>query len=455
MRQKILIVDDDQFTVKLLEGLFRGKSADVQFALEGAEARRRFRENDFNLILMDQRLPDANGLDLLREMRAERPHLVAILITAYANVRDAVRAVRDGLFDYLTKPFENLEELEAVIEKALELDRAYREIDSLREALEGRDSRPAFIGHSPLVEKLLEQVKQVAPLDTTVLLEGESGTGKGLVAKIIHALSPRAKGGFLEINCGALQEQLLEGTLFGFEKGAFTGAVKTTPGYLEKADGGTLLLDEIPDMSAKLQSSLLNVLQEGTFCRLGSTEVRSSDFRLISATNRRLVDEVREKRFREDLFYRINVVVLRIPPLRERREDIVPLALHFLHHFNEKFGKEVGPLTPEAIRLLEGFSWPGNVRQLQHSIERIVALHPGGPVNSMHMDQITRAAEPTDPGRQTIQPYAEERKAFERDYLERLFAATGGNVSEAARISGLARQNLYAHKKKWGGVTES
>jgi DNA-binding NtrC family response regulator len=343
---KILLVDDEPYTAALFAGLLRGRPVTLEVAVTAAGARERFRTRDYNLILMDQRLPDGSGLDLVEEMRRERPHQVAIMITGYADVRDAVRAVREGLFDYLTKPFEDLESLEATLDKALELDRAYREIDSLRHTLDGRAEGQVLIGRSPAIERLLQQIRQVAPLDTTVLLEGESGTGKEVVARILHAGSLRAAGPFFEVNCGALSEQLLESTLFGYEKGAFTGAAKTTPGYLEQANGGSLFLDEVADMSPKLQTSLLRVLQERNFQRLGGTALRGSDFRLICACNRRLADAVRDHSFREDLFYRINVVALRIAPLRERREDILALTLHFLELFKARFHKDVGTLHP-------------------------------------------------------------------------------------------------------------
>jgi DNA-binding NtrC family response regulator len=449
MVQKLLIVDDDRHMRVLLEGVFRGKPLQTQFACDAAEARRLFDATDFNLIIMDQRLPDGNGLDLLREMRIERPQQVAILITGYADVRDAVRAVREGLFDYLTKPFEDLEALEAVVEKALELDGAYREINSLKESMDS-GGVPVHIGHSPASLALQTQIRQVAPLDITVLIEGESGTGKELAAKSIHALSQRARRRFLELNCGALSEQLLESTLFGYEKGAFTGAVKTTPGYLEEADGGTLFLDEITDMSPKLQSSLLRVLQEHTFSRLGGTQTHSSDFRLVCATNRKLINEVKAGNFREDLYYRINVISLDIPPLRNRGEDIVPLAVHFLEHFNAKFKKTAGPLTPEAIYLLEHFSWPGNVRQLQHTIEKVVALHSRGPVSSVDLDDIAQDVDSGDDEQQALLSYQKERADFEREYLTRLLQQAQGNVSEAARLSGIPRQNLYVRMKRWG-----
>lgn len=457
--ERILVVDDDPFTRRLLEGLLEAKTAAVSFATTAEEARRLFAQRDFNLIIMDQRLPDTNGLDLLRDMRASRPRQVALLITGYADVHDAKRAMREGLFDYLTKPFENLDELETVIDHALELDRAYREIEDLRHSLALAGSAPAIIGRSEAVRELLERIRLVAPLDTTVLIEGESGTGKELVARLIHAASRRARARFVPVNCGALAETLLESALFGYEKGAFTGALRAAAGFFEEADGGTLFLDEISDMSTKLQSSLLRVLQERTLTRLGSTEPRRSDFRLICATNRSLPEEVRAGRFREDLFYRINVVSLHTPPLREHREDIPLLAAHFLVHYNAKFGKEVGPLTAEAVALLERQPWPGNVRQLQHAIERAVAFRDAGPLGSddfLHAIAATPDASGTAPGPEAdiVLPYAKAREVFERDYLSRLLAVAGGNMSEAARLSGISRQNLYVRMKRWGIVAE-
>jgi len=451
MPQKILVVDDDRHTRILLDRLL-AKTAQVSLATDGAEARRLFAADDFNLVLMDQRLPDANGIDLLREFRAAKPHLVGILMTGFAEVRDAVAAVREGIFDYQTKPFDDLEAIEAVIGKALELDRAYREIDGLRARLSSGLEAP-LIGQSAAMERVLGQIRQVAGLDTTVLLEGESGTGKDLAAKMIHALSPRADQPFLEVNCGGLPESLLESLLFGYEKGAFTGANQTSAGYFEKADGGNLFLDEIADMSPKLQASLLRVLQDHSFMRIGSTQPRKADFRLICATNRPLQDEVRAGRFREDLYYRIAVVSIALPPLREREGDIVALATHFLDRYNAKFGKACGPFTPAAMSALEVCRWEGNVRQLQHCIERAVALHAGGPLDAMHLFPAgapPQSAVAGQPASAATLGYQEARADFERGYLSRLLEATGGNVSEAARLSGIPRQNFYVKVKRWG-----
>lgn len=454
MKPRILLVDDDAFARRLIQDLLGARDLELRVAVNAAQARVAFRSTDFNLVLLDQRLPDGNGLDLFAEMRHERPHQVAILITGFAEVREAVRAVRDGLFDYLTKPFDNLEELDAAVASALELDRAYREIADLRETLAARSSGPAIIGRAAALEGLLIQSRQVAPLDTTVLIEGESGVGKELFAQLIHRSSARSGGPILEINCGALSEQLLESTLFGYEKGAFTGAAKAAAGYFEEADGGTLFLDEICDMSTKLQSSLLRVLQEGTFARLGSTAQRSSNFRLICAANRPLEKEVAEGRFRADLYYRINVVVLRIPPLRKRPEDIVPIALHFLCFFNNKFGKEVGPFTPEAVARLEAAPWLGNVRELKHTIERTVALKSAGQITPDDLGILGGAAGDAQCG-QKPKSFRVAREEFEREYFSGLLAASAGNVSEAARLSGMARQNLYPYLKRLSLVTDS
>ncbi len=454
MKAKILLVDDDPFTRKLFDGLLRKSTYELQTVVNVAQARKALRQTDFNLLILDQRLPDGNGLDLFAEIRTERPLQLAILITGFAEVRDAVRAVREGLFDYLTKPFENLDELDAVIGKALEMDRAYREIANLRETLESRPGTPVIISRSPAMERVLLELRLAAPLDTTVLIEGESGTGKEIVAKQVHALSGRSKRPLLELNCGALSESLLEATLFGYEKGAFTSAAKVTPGYFEEADGGTLFLDEITDMSAKLQVSLLRVLQERTFARLGSTVQRPSDFRLICATNKSLETEMKAGNFRADLFYRINVVVIRLPPLRQRREDILPLAVFFLDHFNRKFGKNAGPLTPEAVAALETADWSGNVRELKNAMERAVVVNAGGPLGpaalgiaSGNLSGPTATAQPL--------PFREARDAFDRQYFDHLLQLASGNVSEAARLAGIARQNFYGHIERLGIVTKS
>jgi len=457
MKSNVLLVDDDPFTRKLFENLFRpGGQIDLVCAASVAQARQAFGLGDFHLVILDQRLPDGNGLDLFAEMRQQRPQQTALMVTGHAEVRDAMRAVRDGLFDYLTKPFENLEALEATVAKALEMDRAYREIADLKQTLAAQAGDPIIISRSVAMERLLVQMRQAAPLDTTVLIEGESGTGKEVIAKSLHALSPRARGPMKVLNCGALSESLMEAALFGYEKGAFTGAAKTTAGYFEEADNGTIVLDEIADMSPKMQVSLLRVLQEGTFVRLGSTVQRPSSFRLICATNKPLDQEVAAGRFRADLYYRINVVPLHVPPLRERREDIVPLCLFFLDHFNRKFNKQAGPLQADTLALLENAHWAGNVRELKHTMERAVVVNAGGPIASADLGVHSAAAQAATVALPNqLLPYRQARLQFEHAYFSSLMQAAEGNVSEASRISGVARQNIYGHLERAQVVSKS
>jgi two-component system response regulator AtoC len=455
VKSKILLVDDDPYTRQLFEGLLRRDDIELSEAVSIAEARQKFNAIDFNVLILDQRLPDGKGLDFFNEVRAARPQQLAILVTGYADVRDAVRAVRQGLFDYLTKPFESLDELGAVIDRALEMDRAYREINDLRQMLQVHPDRPVIIGGSAAMQAVLHQAQQSARLDTTVLIEGEIGTGKELIAKQIHALSPRAKGLFIGLNCGTLSESLLEATLFGYEKPAFTTSSTGTSGSLEEANAGTLVLDEIGEMSPKLQSSLLRVLQERTFARLGSVTQRTSSFRLICTSSRPLEAEVKAGRFRSDLCYRINVNLMRVPPLRERREDILPLALFFLKQFNSKFCKAAGPFTPEAVSALEHADWPGNVLELQHAIERAVAVNVRGPIVAADLGLGTRAREFAESATSRVLSLQEAKVRFEREYFIDLLDAVSGNISEAARRSQISRQAFYQHLKRLGIVTKS
>ena len=449
MKSTVLIVDDDPFTQQLFKGLLRSPAYALTVVGDLAEARKALSRDDFNLVVLDQRLPDGNGLDFFTEIRTERPQQIVVLITGYAAVQDAVRAVREGLFDYLTKPFENLDELEAVVQKALEVDRIYREVRALRTVIEGTAEQPLF-GDSPQMTQLLAQVQHVAPLDTTVVISGESGTGKEVFANLIHAASSRASKPMVAVNCGALHESLLEAALFGYEKGAFTGAAKTTGGYFEQANGGSLFLDEITDMSPKLQASLLRVLQERSFIRLGSTEPRPSDFRLICATNKSLDAEVKSGRFRSDLYYRINVVTLRIPALREHRGDIMLLAHYFLAQFNQKFGKNAGPFTPSATAVMENAAWPGNIRELRHAVERAVVINAGGAIGSGDLGLAGGIHGPEVAANEEPESFSHAREQFERDYFEKLLRLANGSVAEAARLSGIARQNLYGHIHRLG-----
>jgi DNA-binding NtrC family response regulator len=454
---KILLVDDDPSMQQLFDGLLPRDKIDLHTAANLAEAQQEYSAADFNLVILDQRLPDGNGLDFFKEIRAQRPQQVAILVTGHADVRDAVHAMREGLFDYLTKPFKSLDELNAVIDRGLEMDRAYRQINDLQSLLQARPGYPVIIGRSAAIHQLLQQAQRVSRLETTVLIEGESGTGKELIARQIHMWSSRAKGPFVGLNCSGLSESLLEATLFGYEKPAFTSAAEVTPGNFEEANGGTLVLDEICELSPKLQSSLLRVLQDRISARLGSVTQRTSDFRLLCTSSTSVEDEVKAGRFRSDLGYRINVNRLRVPPLRKRREDIVPLALFFLETFNSKFNKAAGPFTPETLAAMEEAQWPGNVRELQHAVERAVVTNARGPivVADLGLAKVGRARQIAVDALAQPLPLQEAKELFEREYFINLLHAAGGNVSNAAKLSGISRNSLYRYLKQLGIVPKS
>ncbi|MEQ4538753.1 MAG: sigma-54 dependent transcriptional regulator [Billgrantia sp.] len=455
MKRRALIVDDDVNTCELLEELVQAQGLEAEVAGNVQRARELAARCRYNLLLVDQRLPDGNGLDFVRELDVSQTRQVAVLMTGFVDVRDAVSAIREGLFDYLEKPFESLDALEAVIRRALAYDTALCEADAYREMVATVSGHDNLVGQSPPMQQLMKQIAQVAPLDTTVLIEGESGTGKELVARLLHGGSPRKRNPFIAVNCGALTEELLESALFGYERGAFTGAERTTPGFFEAASGGTLFLDEIADMSPRLQAALLRVVEERCFKRLGSQAVQAGDFRLACATNQPLEGLVEKQRFREDLLWRLSVVTLRTPPLRERRSDIATLASYFLEQLNRRYGRQAGPLTPDALEALKSAPWRGNVRELRHVIERVVALQPLGAITASDLFDTVgrrRSRGPTWEGWQLPLDYAEAKEKFERLWLEHLLEAAQGNVSAAARMSGLARQNLYTRLHRYRKV---
>ena len=457
MKSKVLLVDDEFATQQLFKGMLPRDKIDLHMADNLAKAQQEFSAADFNLVILDQRLPDGNGLDFFKEIRARRPQQVAILVTGHADVRDAVRAVREGLFDYLTKPFKSLDELLAVIDRGLEMDRAYRQINDLQSLLQARPGYPNIIYRSAAMHQLLQQAQRVSRFDTTVLIDGETGTGKELIARQIHVWSSRAKGPFVGLNCSGLSEALLEATLFGYEKPAFTSAAEVTPGNFEEANGGTLVLDEICELSPKLQSSLLRVLQDRTYARLGSVTQRASDFRLICTSSMSIEDEVKAGRFRSDLAYRINVNRLQVPSLRRRREDIVPLALFFLEKFNKDFNKAAGPFTPETLMALEEAQWPGNVRELQHAIERAVVTNARGPIVAADLGLTKAGRFPKVASDELGQPLPlqQAKEIFEREYFTSLLHKTGGNISNAAKMASISRNAFYRYLKQNKIVPES
>jgi DNA-binding NtrC family response regulator len=373
---RILIADDhDALRRGLVRGLTEG-GHEVDEASNGNAAIERLHDGYYDVVLSDLKMGGSDGLDVLRTTRALHPTTAVILMTAFGSVNTAVEAMKSGAFDYVQKPFE-IEEMEVKIAKALEHKRLKNELDYLRGAQQDIYDFDKIVGSSPALQRVLDIVKKVAKSNTTVLIHGETGTGKELIAGAIHHNSLRNARNFVKVNCAALQENLLESELFGHERGAFTGADKQRIGRFEQADGGTLFLDEIGDMSPSTQAKILRVLQEHEFERLGGTRTLRVDVRLITATNRDLPAMVQSGHFREDLYYRLNVVSIDMPPLRERKDDIVPLATAFIRRFASELKKKVDGLEPDAAKLLMRYNWPGNIRELENTIERAMLLAEG------------------------------------------------------------------------------
>jgi two-component system response regulator AtoC len=373
---RILIADDHD---AIRRGLVRGLTEaghEVDEASNGTAAIERLHDGSYDVVLSDLKMGGSDGMDVLRTTRALHPTTAVILMTAFGTVNTAVEAMKIGAFDYVQKPFE-IEEMEVKIEKALEVRRLKTEIEYLRDAQQDRYDFDRIVGSSPALQRVLDIVKKVAKSNTTVLIRGETGTGKELIAGAIHHNSLRTSRNFVKVNCAALQENLLESELFGHEKGAFTGADKQRIGRFEQSDGGTLFLDEIGDMSASTQAKILRVLQEHEFERLGGTRTLRVDVRLIAATNRDLPAMVQAGHFREDLYYRLNVVSIEMPPLRERKDDIVPLANTFIRKFAAELKKKIDGLETDAQKLLMRYNWPGNIRELENTIERAMLLAEG------------------------------------------------------------------------------
>ena len=373
---RILIADDHDSLRRGLAQALAGASHDVEEAPNGNAAIEKLHESYFDVVVSDLKMGGSNGLDVLKTAKTLHPGSAVILMTAFGSVSTAVEAMRAGAFDYVQKPFE-IEEMEVKIEKALEMRRMQHQIDYLRHAQGDIYDFDRIIGSSGALEKVLGVVRKVARSNTTVLVRGETGTGKELIAGAIHHNSHRAARNFVKVNCAALQENLLESELFGHEKGAFTGADKQRIGRFEQADGGTLFLDEIGDMSANTQAKILRVLQEHEFELLGGTRTIKVDVRLVAATNRDLTRMVESGHFREDLFYRLNVVTIDMPPLRERKEDVAALASFFIRRFSGELKKKVDGLEPDALKLLTRYHWPGNIRELENAIERAMLLADG------------------------------------------------------------------------------
>lgn len=431
---EILIVEDERAQREALAGYLRKAGYDVVTAATGKEA---FEvKSTPDVVLLDLRLPDMEGLDLLKKLREMNPDTEIIVITAYGTVRTAVEAMRLGAFDYLTKPVD-LDELLLIIGRALEKHERDLEVSFLKEEVEKFRPQTGLIGESPAIKEVLSMIYRVAPSNATVLITGESGTGKELVARILHAASPRKDRRFVAVSCAAIPESLLESELFGYERGAFTGATKPKPGKFELAHGGTLFLDEIGDLPISLQVKLLRVLQEKEVERLGSTVPRKVDVRIIAATNQDLRKKVEGGSFREDLYYRINTINIHIPPLRERKEDILPLAEFFLRKFSREMGKDIKSFDREARKALLSYQWPGNVRELINVVERAVVLTRKNIITAdlLMLEQLKSPF-----------PTLEE---LEREHIKKALKISGGNLTRASELLGIHRNTLREKLKKY------
>jgi two-component system response regulator HydG len=447
----ILVVDDDQAHRTMLRTLLSRWGYKIVEADDGQVAIEKVHEQAFDMILMDIRMVKVSGLEALDGIKTYNPAIPVIIMTAYSSVETAVEALKKGAYDYLTKPLD-FDELRLTMERAMDHSQLKEENRLLRETLGSHFDIQNIIGRSTAMVKLLETVAQVAPSEATVLITGDSGTGKELIAGAIHFNSPRKDGPFVKVNCAAITETLLESDLFGHEKGAFTGAHRLKEGRFRQADGGSLFLDEVSEMSLGMQVKLLRALQEREITRVGGEEVIKVDVRVIAAANKDLIQEIESGRFREDLYYRLNVITLNVPLLRERKEDIPLLAQHFLNTFAEKNRKQIKGFTPQAMDQLLKYGWPGNVRELMNAVERAVVLSRSEYLDEQDLPLVIEDAlsdEEKSPSRDAV-PADLPLEDVEKTTILKTLESTDGNKSEAARRLGITRKTLHKKLKKYG-----
>ncbi|MBI5180577.1 MAG: sigma-54-dependent Fis family transcriptional regulator [Nitrospirae bacterium] len=439
---KLLIVDDDESHRQMLKAVLSEEGCKITEAADGKEAVALAEKNDYGLILMDIRMSEMSGVDALKIIKAKKPDIPILLITAYGTVKSAVEALKLGAIDYLTKPLD-IQELKIAVRNAVRNVKV--------EEVSDKDF-PEIIGKSRKIKDILETVLRIAPTDATILIYGESGTGKELIANAIHKKSKRHDKPFIKVNCAALTETLLESELFGHEKGAFTGAISKKEGRFELSDNGTIFLDEIGDMSPATQAKVLRVLQEREFERVGGTKTLKVDVRVIAATNKELDKEIKTGRFRDDLFYRLNVVTIHMPSLKERREDIIPLSDHFLRHYKEKNNKAIKGLHPEALSLMQSYNWPGNIRELENAIERAVIMSRGEYIVPSDLPIAIQSYPPLSPltkgGQRGVEAGA-TIKDVEKDLILKTLRETNGNRTKAAQLLGITRRTLLNKIKEY------
>lgn len=456
MKRRILVVDDTPLTREHLRVILGMDGDEVETVSDGQAALNALRERIFHLVITDLRMPGISGFELLKTVRAEKMPLGVIVLTGYGDTQIALDAMKAGADDFVTKPFEP-GHLRFLVQRILERRRLIDELEQLRKQLRASYSFHNMVSKSPKMRKIFDAIEQVGPLGSTVLIFGETGTGKELVAQALHAADHRRSGPLHALNCAVLHESLLESELFGHERGAFTGADRRKKGRFELADGGTLFLDEVGDVSPAMQAKLLRVLQTGTFERVGGTETVKVDVRIIAASNKRLEDEVKAGRFRPDLFYRLNVVRLELPPLRERTEDIPLLAMHFLDKLTPMSTPPVTEIDHEAMQALLAHRWPGNVRELENAIKAAVAMAEG---TVIHRDALPAAVAPRVPRPAQSGSLIDIERPLpdltgdligqvERDYFTRLLARYKGNVARCAKHSGLSRRSVTQKLQKY------
>jgi two-component system response regulator PilR (NtrC family) len=452
---RILVVDDERSMRELLAIVLKREGHDVLLAENGRRAIDLLDKEPVELLISDVKMPDVSGVQVLAAAQRVNPDIIGIMITAYASTDTAVEALRLGAYDYLSKPF-NVDELKLKVRKALERRHLQQENVLLKRALKDTHQFSNIIGRSPLMQAVFQLIQTIAPTNSTVLVTGESGTGKELVARAIHFNSTRKDRPFVALNCGALPETLLDSELFGHVRGAFTGADANKKGLVEVAEKGTIFLDEIGEMSPLVQVKLLRVLQERKFRRLGGTEEIEADIRIIAATNRDLAKLVAEGKFREDLFYRINVIPVRLPPLRERLEDIPLLAEHFLAKYGAQMRRSLSGIAPDAMRKLQEYAWPGNIRELENAIERAVALEGGPLVGAGSLpEQVLSGSsgEVNGNGAEALPAtgFDLERHVaeIEREYIAEALRRAGGVKSRAAELLGMSFRSFRYYMKKY------
>jgi len=443
----ILVVDDEPGVRSSVGGVLRDENFDVEAVGSGEACLECVAQRSYDVIVLDIWLPGIDGLTTLQRLKERHVDAQVVIISGHGNIESAVRAIKMGAFDFIEKPL-SLEKTVLVIRNALR----QRDLETENRALRARvDRQEIMVGESPAMRHLREQVAMAAPTNGRVLILGENGTGKELVARTVHQLSRRRGGPFVEVNCAAIPEELIESELFGHARGAFTGAVADKPGRFEQADGRTIFLDEIGDMSLKTQAKVLRVLQEQVMERVGGTQRIKVDVRVLAATNKELPAEIRDGRFREDLYFRLNVIPIFVPPLRDRPEDIPLLAEHFMALMAAEYGKRPKRFASEAMARLQQYQWPGNVRELRNIVERLIIMVTGDAITAQDLAFLGQdGGAPIEPAPAATGRLAEARDQFEKDYILRALAASQGNMSKTAEMLGVERSNLYKKMKSFG-----